>query len=414
MGGFALVGYLLGNRLEHLREGNPDLGLLARAAGDEELDGFRLLETGNECIVVIRTEVLGWHAGFLRVELVGHGRGFTHEFAGILLNREVLGNGRRMFGAKHHEREGNLVGDGVAGIVVGHAGSEAGSRTEQAGGQCGQQALAGLAVMVDVGVAKIGAEMRYDAVRGLEARFLGVARFPGIFPGIFRKHHGHEVVGGTVRALVEVRRYGTAYHVAHKVDEVTERIGDRVFAARSAGTGIELQLFNDGTADKKHGNRGGRGGGRSAPCGYGIGHGFHRGDEQRHMFGLGSGHNAERSHQFNGQHALTGRNDPEHFSGVALGALKHGLHLVHGGRNDGQGKRPLALLEHLVHIRIGAGELEGLGGIGFYLSAVLLPGRLPLSCGLDDVVEGCVHLGVDFGLGDHAQRMRNRHEAHVG
>ena len=217
-----------------------------------------------------------------------------------------------------------------------------------------------------------------------------------------------------MRALVEVRRYGTAYHVTDKVDEVSERVGHRILAAGRARAGIELQLFNDGTADEEHGNRGRRRCRRPAPRGRRIGHGFHSGDEQGHVFGLGSDHDAESGHEFDGQHALTGRNDPQHFGRGALGALEHGLHLFHGGRNDGQAERPLALLEHGVHVGVGTGELEPLGGIGLGLCLSLFLGRRPRDRGLHDVVKRRIDLGVDFFLGNHAQRMGNRHETHVG
>ena len=161
-------------------------------------------------------------------------------------------------------------------------------------------------------------------------------------------------------------------------------------------------------------NLGGGGGRRAAPRGDGIGHGFHRGDEQRHVFGLGSGHDAEGGDKLDGQHALTGRHDPKDFGGIALGALEHGRHLVHGGRDDGQAEGPLALLEHVVHIGVGAGELEPLGGIGLDLGVLLFLGRGPGGGRLHDVVKRRVDLGVDFFLGDHAQRMGDRHKAHVG
>ena len=131
------------------------------------------------------------------------------------------------------------------------------------------------------------------------------------------------------------------------------------------------------------------------------------------MFGLGSGHDAERGHQFDGQHALTGRNDPHHFGGITLGALEHGLHLVHGRRNNGQRERPLALGEQLVHIGIGAGELEGLGGVRLFLGCFLFLGRLPLGRGLDDILKGGVHLGFHFSFGKHADGMGNDDETHV-
>ena len=81
--------------------------------------------------------------------------------------------------AQDDEREGNLVVDGTAGIVVGKAGCESGSRAEQSGGQGGQEVLAGLAVMV------VGVEMPHDATSRLEARFFGVGRLPRIFPWCF-------------------------------------------------------------------------------------------------------------------------------------------------------------------------------------------------------------------------------------
>ena len=395
-------------------KGTQNLGLLARPARDEELDGFGLLEAGDEGVFVIGTEVLARNAGFLRVELVRHGRRFPHEVAGGPLVRKVLGDGRRVLGAQDDEREGNLVVDGIGGIVVGKAGGEAGSRAEQPGGQGGQEALAGLAVMVDVGVAEIGAKMRHDAVARLEARFFGVGRLPRVFLGVFREHHGYEVGRGAVRALVEVRGHGAAHHVADEVDEIAEGVGHRVFASGGAGAGVELQLVNDGSADEEHGHGGGGGGRRAAPRGDGIGHGFHRGDEQRHVFGLGSGHDAEGGDKLDGQHALTGRHDPKDFGGIALGALEHGRHLVHGGRDDGQAEGPLALLEHVVHIGVGAGELEPLGGIGLDLGVLLFLGRGPGGGRLHDVVKRRVDLGVDFFLGDHAQRMGDRHKAHVG
>ena len=217
-----------------------------------------------------------------------------------------------------------------------------------------------------------------------------------------------------MRALVEVRGHGAAHHVADEVDEIAEGVGHRVFASGGAGAGVELQLFDDGSADEEHGHGGGGGGRRAAPRGDGIGHGFHRGDEQRHVFGLGSGHDAEGGDKLDGQHALTGRHDPKDFGGIALGALEHGRHLVHGGRDDGQAEGPLALLEHVVHIGVGAGELEPLGGIGLDLGVLLFLGRGPGGGRLHDVVKRRVDLGVDFFLGDHAQRMGDRHKAHVG
>ena len=87
--------------------------------------------------------------------------------------------------AQDDEREGNLVVDGTAGIVVGKAGCESGSRAEQSGGQGGQEVLAGLAVMVDVGVAEIGVEMPHNATARLEARFFDVGRLPRVFPWCF-------------------------------------------------------------------------------------------------------------------------------------------------------------------------------------------------------------------------------------
>ena len=80
----------------------------------------------------------------------------------------------------------------------------------------------------------------------------------------------------------------------------------------------------------------------------------------------------------------------------------------------GRLRDPLALLEHVVHIGVGAGELEPLGGIGLDLGVLLFLGRGPGGGRLHDVVKRRVDLGVDFFLGDHAQRMGDRHKAHVG
>nr|DAD74845.1 MAG TPA: hypothetical protein [Myoviridae sp. ctrnx29] len=131
------------------------------------------------------------------------------------------------------------------------------------------------------------------------------------------------------------------------------------------------------------------------------------------MFGLRAGHDAEGGNEFNSQHAVARRHDPDDFGRLALGAPEHGLHLFNRGRHDGQGERPPALLEHLIDVSVGALEFHSLGGIG--LSLGVGPGRswLPFDAGVHNLSENGIDLCGCFFFWDHAERMGNFDEAEI-
>ena len=114
------------------------------------------------------------------------------------------------------------------------------------------------------------------------------------------------------------------------------------------------------------------------------------------MFWLRAGHDAECGNEFNCQHAVARRHDPDDFGRITLGALEHGLHFFNRGRHDGQGERPPALLEHLIDVSVGALEFYSFGGIGFSLGVG--PGRsgLPFYTGIHNLIESGIDLGMHF------------------